>query len=81
MAKSTQLEVNSTAPLLEKGRGMIILSALLMSLLSLALSLQSMDLPQIESAALNTTNYALSPVQKESERLPEQDVLDRKSVV
>ena len=76
MAKSTQLEVNSTAPLLEKGRGMIILSALLMSLLSLALSLHSMDLPQIESAALNTTNYALSPVQKELERLPEQDVLE-----
>ena len=76
MAKSTQLEVNSTAPLLEKGRGMIILSALLMSLLSLALSLQSMDLLQIENVALNTTNYALSPVQKESERLPEQDALE-----
>ncbi|MGH8754015.1 MAG: transglycosylase SLT domain-containing protein [Burkholderiales bacterium] len=84
MAKSTQLEVNSTAPLLAKGRGMIILSALLMSLLSLALSLHSMDLSQIESVALNTTesvalnttNYALSPVQKESERLPDQDVLE-----
>ncbi|MGH8757579.1 MAG: transglycosylase SLT domain-containing protein [Burkholderiales bacterium] len=63
---------------------MIILSALLMSLLSLALSLHSMDLFQIESVALNTTesvalnttNYALSPVQKESERLPDQDVLE-----
>jgi len=76
MAKSTQLEVISTAPLIEKGRGMIILLALLMSLLSLALSLHSMDLPQMESAALTARNYALSPVQKESERLPEQDVLE-----
>ncbi len=75
MAKSTQLEINSSAPLPEKGRSTIILLALLMSLLSLALSLHSMDLPQIESTTLNTTNYALSPIQKELERLPEQDIL------
>ena len=76
MEKSTQLEVNSTAPLLEKGRGVIVFLALLMSLLSLALSLHSTDLTQMENTALPTTNHALSPVQKESERLPEQDVLE-----
>ncbi|HEY6280483.1 MAG TPA: lytic transglycosylase domain-containing protein [Burkholderiales bacterium] len=76
MTKSTQLEVNNTAPFLEKGRSMIILLAFLMSLLSLAVSLHSKDLPQIESAALNPTNHAFSQIQKEAERVPEQDVLD-----
>jgi hypothetical protein len=55
---------------------MVILLAFLMSLLSLAVSLHSRDLPQIESSALNTTNYALSPIQKEPETRPEQDVLE-----
>jgi len=76
MTKSTQLEVNNTAPFLEKGRSMIILLAFLMSLLSLAVSLHSRDLPQIESAALNPTNHAFSQIQKEAERVPEQDVLE-----
>lgn len=76
MTKSTQLEVNNTAPFLEKGRSMIILLAFLMSLLSLAVSLHSKDLPQIESAALNPTNHAFSQIQKEAERVPEQDVLE-----
>jgi soluble lytic murein transglycosylase-like protein len=76
MAKSTQLEVNNTAPFLEKGRSMIILLAFLMSLLSLAVSLHSRDLPQIESAALNPTNHAFSQIQKEAERVPEQDALE-----
>jgi soluble lytic murein transglycosylase-like protein len=76
MTKSTQLEVNNTAPFLEKGRSMIILLAFLMSLLSLAVSLHSRDLPQIESAALNPTNHAFSQIQKETERVPEQDVLE-----
>jgi soluble lytic murein transglycosylase-like protein len=76
MTKSTQLEVNNTAPFLEKGRSMIILLAFLMSLLSLAVRLHSRDLPQIESAALNPTNHAFSQIQKEAERVPEQDVLE-----
>jgi hypothetical protein len=76
MTKSTQLEVNNTAPFLEKGRSMIILLAFLMTLLSLAVSLHSRDLPQIESAALNPTNHAFSQIQKEAERVPEQDVLE-----
>lgn len=74
MAKSTQIEINGSASLPEKGRSTIILLALLMSLLSLALSLHSMDLPQSETT-VNTTNYALAPIQKELERLPEQDIL------
>ena len=76
MANSTQLEVNKSAPFLEKGRSMVILLAFLMSLLSLAVSLHSRDLPQIESSTLNTTNYALLPIRKEAEKLPEQDVLE-----
>lgn len=76
MTKSTQLEVNNTAPFLEKGRSMIILLAFLMTLLSLAVSLHSRDLPQIESAALNPTNHAFSQIRKEAERVPEQDVLE-----
>lgn len=76
MTKSTQLEVNNTAPFLEKGRSMIILLAFLMTLLSLAVSLHSKGLPQIESAALNPTNHAFSQIQKEAERVPEQDVLE-----
>ena len=76
MSNSTQLEVTSAVALPEKARSMVILMALLMSMLSLALSLHSTELPQIESVALNTTNSALSPIQKESERLPEQDVLE-----
>ena len=76
MAKSTQFEVTKSAPFLEMGRSMVILLAFLMSLLSLAVSLHFRDLPQIESSALNTTNYALSPIQKEPETRPEQDVLE-----
>lgn len=78
MTKSTQLEVNNTAPFLEKGRSMIILLAFLMTLLSLAVSLHSKGLPQIESAALNPTSHAFSQIQKEkeAERVPEQDVLE-----
>lgn len=76
MTKSTQFEVSNTAPFLEKGRSMIILLAFLMSLLSLAVSLHSRDLPQIESVALNPTIHAFSQIQKEAERVPEQDVLE-----
>ena len=76
MAKSIQFEVTKSAPFLETGRSMVILLAFLMSLLSLAVSLHSRDLPQIESSALNSTNYTLSPIQKELETRPEQDVLE-----
>lgn len=76
MAKSIQFEVIKSAPLLETGRSMVILLAFLMSLLSLAVSLHSGDLPQIESSALDTTNYTLSPIQKKPETRPEQDVLE-----
>ena len=76
MAKSTQIEVNRVAPFIEKGRVMVILLALLMSLLSLALSLRSGEMPQIESATLGSTNYVLSPILKEIQQMPEQDVLE-----
>jgi len=76
MAKSTNIEINDGGPLVEKGPSMVVLLALLISLLSLVLSLHSTELPQIEGAAGDSAKYVLSPIQKESEKLPEQDVLE-----
>ncbi|HYA20321.1 MAG TPA: transglycosylase SLT domain-containing protein [Burkholderiales bacterium] len=76
MAKSTHVEINNEAPLPEKGRSLIVFFALMMSLLSLALSLHSPELPQLESATVDSGKSALSPIQNESVDLPEQDVLE-----
>ncbi|HUL40725.1 MAG TPA: transglycosylase SLT domain-containing protein [Burkholderiales bacterium] len=75
MINSTHIEMDHIASLPGKGRSLLIFLALLVSLLSLALSLQSANLPQIDTTAVDSPKYALPPIQKETETAPQQDMV------